>query len=138
MYMPNALYKRFTMILTILSWSYGFLLLLSGLDKIMELSNAQWTYFVSSIVEYGIPLRLSYILLGLSSIQMLIGFLLFIPRSARLGAYLGGFLLVVLSANLFATQSSFGGALVNLMLAIGMLLLAQLLMIKDGMRDMTA
>lgn len=135
MYMPNADYKRFVTILGALRWSYGALLLFSGLDKLLELSDTQWATLISPVLEYGFNIRLSTILMVLSVSQMTIGFMLFIPRLARVGAYLAALLLFLMSANLFSMGVLTSRAVLNLMLAIGMIVLGQLIGIKNDMRD---
>ena len=138
MYMPNADYKRFATILNCLRFVYGALLLFSGLDKLLELSDTQWASMISPVLEYGFAIKLSTILMALSVSQMTIGFMLVIPRLSRLGAYLASLLLFLMSANLFTAGFHFSRALLNLMLGIGMLVLGQLLGIKEGMRNSAA
>ena len=135
MYMPNALYRRFGVILNALRWGYGCLLFLAGLDKLLEMTNTNWTVLISPALEMSLPLKLSTILIVMSSVQMIIGLMLLVPGLARLGAYLGALFLFLLSTNLFAAGFHFYPAFLNIMLAIGMLVLGQLLAIKAGMRD---
>jgi hypothetical protein len=135
MYMPNAQYRRFGVILRALCLGYGILLFWSGLDKLLDLSGTEWFKFISPAVEYSLPISFSTLLLGMSIAQMIIGVLLIFPRFAKLGAYLAALLLGFVAFNLFSSGFHFSRGLLNAMLAIGMLVLGQLIAIKNEMRD---
>lgn len=135
MYMPVSLYRKFARILTFLRWLFGILLIFAGLDKFLELIDLKWADFVSDCIQYSILPKYRILFIILSLIQILIGCMLLRKKTARMGAYLAGILLIFLSVYTFFTGVHFSRALWNITIGLLMLVIAQLLSVKEGLRQ---
>lgn len=109
----------------ILRYSYGAVILLAGLDKVLATNLiVEWSQYISPSVLTLLPVSASAFMVAVGIIEVVVALML-LTKFTRLGAYISAAWLILISINLIL-----GGyidiAIRDILLAVGAFVLAEL------------
>jgi uncharacterized membrane protein YphA (DoxX/SURF4 family) len=104
------------LVASILRWTYGIVPIVSGVDKFTDLLT-NWKKYLASAVADIIPFSVSTFMNIFGVIEIITGIVVLVRP--RIGALIGGVLLIVIAINLLFTGQYYDVAVRDTMLAIG-------------------
>jgi hypothetical protein len=118
--------RKIDQVRQVLKWSYGLLFVVVGLDKVTMLHLiVDWNQYVGSFITDTLALSPGIFLVVWGIAEILIGLIL-LSKATRTGAWLGMAALAMIVINLVGMGEYFDIAARDIMMAIGLYVLASL------------